>query len=70
MKSRVKQWYCTMDSDEFETELRQIVKEARENSISLVGSYDVCMQEADNRNYQIEITEVASQTPVRTSSTD
>ena len=59
-----------MNSDEFETDLRQIVAEARESGISLVGSYDVCTQEADSRDYQIEITEVASRTPIRTSSTD
>jgi hypothetical protein len=49
-----------MDGDEFEQQLHQLVANADENDVALLGCYDLRTGEADDRTLQLEITEVVS----------
>jgi hypothetical protein len=43
----------------------QLIAKADENAASLLGSYTLQTSEANNRNLQLEVTEVASDTGSR-----
>ena len=45
--------------DEFGTQLRQLVRSARDNEVAVRGAYDVRSPKPDERDFQIEVTEVA-----------
>jgi hypothetical protein len=51
---------ATMNGNEFEQQLYQLVAKAHENDVSVRGSYDLQTGEANRRNLQLQITEVAS----------
>lgn len=46
--------------DELETQLKQLITAAQNNGVSVRGAYDVRSPKPDERDYQVEITEVAS----------
>lgn len=57
--------------DEFETQLKQLITAANDDEIPIEGAYDVRSPKPDERDYQVEITEVAkSFGPARTAQTD
>lgn len=51
-----------MNRNEFATRLQQLISTARENHVPLKGAYDVRSSDPDERDFQVEITEVAKQT--------
>ena len=51
-----------MNTDELETRLRELISAARDKEIPLEGAYDVRSPRTDDRDYQVEITEVVKNT--------
>ena len=47
-----------MNTDKFETRLHQLISAARDKEVPLEGAYDVRSPGTDDRDYQVEITEV------------
>ena len=51
-----------MNTDEFEARLRELISAARDKEVPLERAYDVRSPKADDRDYQVEITEVVKNT--------
>ena len=45
--------------DDFETHLQQLVATARDNDIPIGGAYDIRSLYPEDRDYQIEVSEIA-----------
>lgn len=50
------------DRDDFEDHLQHLVAIARDNDVPIKGVYDIRSPHPKDRDYQLEITEVASKT--------
>ena len=52
-----------MDRDEFEARLAELVTEANDDGVQLVGAYDVRSPHSDVQDYTVEISEVRKRLP-------
>lgn len=52
-----------MDRDEFETRLAELVTEANDDGVQLVGAYDVRSPQAAVQDYTVEISEIRNRHP-------
>jgi hypothetical protein len=59
-----------MNIDEFETQLHHLVRAARDNEVAIEGAYDVRSPRADERDYQVGVTEIAKRFQSREFSAD
>lgn len=48
------------DRDDFEAQLRHLIATARDNGVQFEGAYAIRSSQPDERDYQIEISEVIS----------